>query len=242
MSTPRARLLALRSLIEATPPFPEQGAWMDRLDAVLDLLPAGIATPAVAAVNAELERMRQDVEDAEHARDAANLQRMKVAGQLNTLHKSLAAAAPQVSSGKDAQSDALRRIEWLVQHESAGIGTAAAVKAAEMEAPMPSRAVLEAVVAGERKFTKAQLEFSIAEAMVLTGWAETPLELQAHGEPWIAALILKNHGESTPVEYLAHAGGDGARRGVPSRGRGDGRRVGRTDRHARRRHDRDRPA
>ena len=61
--------------------------------------------------------------------------------------------------------------------------------------------LLGAVVAGERKFTKAQLEFSIAEAMVLTGWAETPLELQAHGEPWIAALILKNHGESAPVEY-----------------------------------------
>ncbi len=196
MSTPRARLLALRSLIEATPPFPERAVWLDRLDAVLELLPPGVATPAVAAVNAELERMRQDVEDAEHARDAANLQRMKVAGQLNTLHKSLAAAAPQVSSGKDAQSDALRRIEWLVQHESAGTGTAAAVKAAEMEAPMPSRAVLEAVVAGQRKFTKPQLEFSIAEAMVLTGWAKTPLELMENGEPWLATLILQNHADA----------------------------------------------
>src|SRR5688500_19917799 len=103
-------------------------------------------------LHAEIQRLRQDVEDAEHARDAANLQRMKVAGQLNTLHKSLAAAAPEISSGKDAQSDALRRIEWLAQHGGGGSEGAEAVKAAEMEAPMPSRAVLEAVVAGDRKF------------------------------------------------------------------------------------------
>jgi len=140
----------------------------------------------------QLERLRQDVEDAEHARDAANLQRMKVAGQLNTLQKALAAAAPQVGSSTDPQSDALRRIEWLASHGGADPGAAVAAKKAEMEAPMPGRAVLEAVIAGERKFTKPQLEFSIAEAMVLTGWQQTPLELMAQGEPWLAELILKN--------------------------------------------------
>lgn len=148
------------------------------------------------ALLAELQRLRQDVEDAEHARDAANLQRMKVAGQLSTLHKSLAAAAPDITSGKDAQSDALARIEWLAHHGGGGSDSAAAAKAAEMDAPMPSRAVLEAVAAGQRNFTKAQLEFSIAEAMVLTGWAQTPLELQANGEPWLATLILSNHADA----------------------------------------------
>jgi hypothetical protein len=142
--------------------------------------------------HAQLQQLRQDVEDAERARDAANLQRMKVAGQLNTLHKALAAAAPQVAAGGDPQSDALRRIEWLASHGGANPDAALAAKAAEMDAPMPSRAVLEAVVAGERKFSKAQLEFSIAEAMVLTGWQQTPLELLENGEPWLAGLILKN--------------------------------------------------
>ncbi|WP_332654509.1 hypothetical protein, partial [Brevundimonas sp.] len=71
-----------------------------------------------------------------------------------------------------------------------------AAKTAEMDAPMPGRAVLEAVIAGERKFTKAQLEFTIAEAMVLTGWAQTPLELMEQGEPWLAELILKNQAEA----------------------------------------------
>lgn len=190
MSDPRAQLQDLRSRIEAAPALPERANWLGLIDAAVQAL------PAAGAPSPELERLRQDVEDAEHARDAANLQRMKVAGQLNTLHKSLAAAAPEVSAGKDAQSDALRRIEHLATHGASAPGAAQAAKAAEMEAPMPSRAVLEAVIAGERKFSKAQLEFTIAEAMVLTGWAQTPLELMAEGEPWLAALILKNQGEA----------------------------------------------
>ena len=190
MSDPRAQLQDLRSRIEAAPALPERAQWLALIDAAVQALgTAGAPSP-------ELERLRQDVEDAEHARDAANLQRMKVAGQLNTLHKSLAAAAPEVAAGKDAQSDALRRIEHLATHGAAAPGAALAAKAAEMDAPMPSRAVLEAVIAGERKFSKAQLEFTIAEAMVLTGWAQTPLELMAEGEPWLAALILKNQNEA----------------------------------------------
>lgn len=188
MSDPRAQLQQLRTLIEAAPALPERGDWLARLDAASAALGAG----APAGGGAELERLRQDVEDAEHARDAANLQRMKVAGQLNTLHKSLAAAAPEVAPGKDAQSDALRRVEHLATHGASAPGAVEAAKAAEMDAPMPGRAVLEAVIAGERKFTKAQLEFTIAEAMVLTGWAKTPLELMQEGEPWLAELILKN--------------------------------------------------
>jgi hypothetical protein len=195
MTDPRVPLQALRTAIAAAPALPERDGWLTRIDEALAGMTAAPVAPA-AAPAAELERLRQDVEDAEHSRDAANLQRMKVAGQLNTLHKSLAAAAPEISSGKDAQSDALRRIEWLAQHGGGGSDSAEAVKAAEMDAPMPSRAVLEAVAAGERKFTKAQLEFSIAEAMVLTGWAQTPLELTSNGEPWIATLILQNHVEA----------------------------------------------
>lgn len=190
MSDPRAQLQDLRSRIDAAPALPERAGWLGLLDAAL------AALPAAAAPSPELARLRQDVEDAEHARDAAKLQRMKVSGQLNTLHKSLAAAAAEVPAGKDAQSDALRRIEHLATHGAAAPGAAEAAKAVEMDAPMPGRAVLEAVIAGERKFTKAQLEFTIAEAMVLTGWAQTPLELMAEGEPWLAALILKNQNEA----------------------------------------------
>ena len=57
--------------------------------------------------------------------------------------------------------------------------------------------MLEAVIAGERRFTKAQLEFSVSEAIVLTNWELTPLEILEKGEPWLAELILKNH--ATPA-------------------------------------------
>lgn len=131
----------------------------------------------------------QEVEDAEHARDAANLARMKIMGQLNTLHKSLAAALPEIVH-HDPQSAALLRIEWLLKNGSADPTAAAAAKAAEMEAPMPSREVLEAVVAGKREFNKLQLEFTVGEVMVLTGWEMTPIELIEKGGPWLARKVL----------------------------------------------------
>lgn len=143
-------------------------------------------------MQAQLQQARQDLEDAEHARDAANLARMKVAGQLNTLQKALAAAAPDGSQAPDPQVAALARVEWLTIHGKPDPAAAAAAKAAEMNAPMPSRAVLEAVIAGRRQFTREQLEFSIAEAMVLTGWEMTPLELTAKGEVWLAQQVLNN--------------------------------------------------
>ena len=186
MSDPRAHLETLREAIIAAAPA-QAAQWLVLIDSL---------EKELAAQAARQQRLQQDVEDAEHARDAANLARMKVMGQLNTLQKSLAAAVPDVPASKDAQSDAQRRIEWLLSHGGVDAGAAEAAKAAEMEAPMPGRAVLEAVIAGERKFTKAQLEFTIAEAMVLTGWQMTPLELTEKGEPWLAQLVLDNQSAS----------------------------------------------
>ncbi|HMB57242.1 MAG TPA: hypothetical protein VKM35_08520 [Arenimonas sp.] len=158
-----------------------------------------MATPdlTVQTLQAQLEQARQDVEDAEHARDAANLARMKVAGQLNTLQKALAAAAPEGSDAKDAQQAALARIGWLATHGTLDPAAATAAKEAEMTAPMPSRAVLEAVIAGTRSFTKEQLEFSVGEVMVLTGWQLTPIELIENGEVWMAEQVLKNQGAAS---------------------------------------------
>ncbi|KFN50698.1 hypothetical protein [Arenimonas composti] len=197
MSDPRAQLTALRFLIAAAPALPDKADWLARIDAISESLTAAEAARiADGALNpAEVTRLRQDVEDAEHARDAANLQRMKVAGQLGTLHKALAAAAPAVAASKDAQADALKRIQWLSSHGGNDPDAAMAAVDAELDAPMPSRMVLELVAAGERRFTKPQLEFSVAEAMVLTGWAQTPVELMAQGEPWLASLLLKNHAD-----------------------------------------------
>lgn len=191
MKDPRSLLQDFRSRVVIAPTLPARDDWLSRIDALAKVLENQAS---------QIARLRQDIEDAEHTRDAANLARMRVFGQLNTLHKTLTAATPGFDGDEkgEAQHVALRRIEWLTTHSGSDPGAAIAAKQAEMEAPMPGQAVLEAVIAGERRFTKAQLEFSVAEAMVLTNWELTPLEIMEKGEPWLASLILKNH--SVPAD------------------------------------------
>ncbi len=183
---PKTLLLEFRERVVVAPALPAREDWLNRIDAVLK---------ALDVQEARIDRMRQDVEEAEHKHDAANLARMRVFGQLNTLHKMLAAASPNFSGDAtgEAQHVAQRRIQWLVESGGTDAAAAQAAREAEMEAPMPGQAVLEAVIAGTRKFNKAQLEFSVAEAMVLTNWEMTPLEIIGKGEVWLAELIMKNH-------------------------------------------------
>ena len=186
MKDPRTLLAEFRSRVVIAPALPAREDWLARIDAI------GKAMDAQAS---QIARLRQDIEDAEHARDAANLARMRVFGQLNTLHKTLAAATPDFEGETDGevQHVALRRIEWLASRGGTDPNAALAAKEAEMQAPMPGQAVLEAVIAGERRFTKAQLEFSVSEAIVLTGWEMTPIEIMDKGEAWLAELILRKH-------------------------------------------------
>ncbi len=186
MKDPKTLLADFRARVVIAPALAAREDWLGRIDAIVK---------ALEAQSGLIGRLRQDIEDAEHTRDAANLARMRVFGQLNTLHKTLTAATPQFEGEADgeAQHVALRRIEWLASRGGTDPNAALAAKEAEMQAPMPGQAVLEAVIAGERRFTKAQLEFSVSEAIVLTGWEMTPLEIMERGEPWLAHLILKNH-------------------------------------------------
>lgn len=186
MTDPRTLLAEFRSRVVTTAELPAREDWLNRIDTL---------AKALEAQAAQIARLHQDSEDAERARDAANLARMRVLGQINTLHKTLSAATPDFERDQngEAQHLALRRIEWLASRGGIDPQAALAAKEAEMGAPMPGQAVLEAVIAGQRRFTKPQLEFSVSEAMVLTGWEMTPIEIIEKGEPWLADLILKNH-------------------------------------------------
>ena len=139
---------------------------------------------------AEIDRLRADLDAAESHAGAAKLARMKATGQLNTLCKALAAAAPQVEETGDAQATALARIDALMKGQGAGSAAVAAGSVADADAVPPPAFVLERVKAGEAVFNKAQREFAVAEAMIVTGWQYTPVELLERGEPWLAALLL----------------------------------------------------
>lgn len=191
MNDPRTLLDDLRKCALEAPTLQVREAWNNQITTL---------AKALDSQAARIERLTQDVEAAERARDAASLARMRVVGQLSTLQKTLAAATPDFEgdADNDPQHVALRRIEWLTSRGGVDPSAAAAAKEAEMDAPMPGQAVLEAVIAGQRHFTKPQLEFSVSEAIVLTGWEMTPVEIMAKGEPWLAELILKNH--AAPAE------------------------------------------
>ena len=130
----KALLLEFRERAVVSPSLPAREDWLARIDTILK---------ALEVQTAQIGRLRQDVEEAEHNRDAANLARMRVFGQLNTLHKTLAAATPNFAGDSDgeAQHVAQRRIQWLVESGGTDPAIAQAARKAEMEAPMPGQAV-----------------------------------------------------------------------------------------------------
>ena len=176
----------LRAAILASAGETGRVAWLKQLDRL---------TVVLQAEDARVIRLRQDVENAERDRDTEKLQRMRVLGQLNTLQKTIEAASPTFDGDDDGEPQhvALRRVEWLATRAGTDAAALAAAREEELNAPMPGQTVLEAVVAGERQFTKAQLEFSLSEAMVLCGWELTPLEIMQKGEAWLAKLLLDHH-------------------------------------------------
>jgi len=154
----------------------------------LRLLEAG---PGFTDAQAEIDRLQQDLEAAEELAGQAKLARMKATGQLSTICKALAAAAPHVAETGDAQATALARLEALMRGAgSVAAVTSAAGAAADLAEVPPPPLVLELVKAGQREFTKSQREFAVAEAMIVTGWQYTPVELLERGEAWLAALLL----------------------------------------------------
>ena len=181
----------LRAAILASAGETGRVAWLKQLDRLSVVL---------QAEDARVLRLRQDVENAERDRDAEKLQRMRVQGQLNTLQKTIEAATPSFEGDDDGESQhvALRRVEWLARRAGTDATAMAAAREEELNAPMPGQTVLEAVLAGERQFTKAQLEFSLSEALVLCGWELTPLEIMEKGEPWLAKLLLQHHNQPEP--------------------------------------------
>jgi ribosomal 50S subunit-associated protein YjgA (DUF615 family) len=124
----------------------------------------------------------------------------------DTLLGALAMAVPELSDGKDRVAVALARIDWLKNAKAAAAAKPAksprttgkqeampAVPAPESEdsGPAPTDTVLMAVAAGARNFTDAHREWCVGEAMVLSGFEYTPVELIQQGDAAIAEIIVK---------------------------------------------------
>lgn len=114
----------------------------------------------------------------------------------------LAMAVPELSDGKDRVAVALARIEWLKAAKAAKPAPKSPRTTAERKAmaapppepedsgPAPNDTMLKAVAAGTRKFTDAHREWCVGEAMVLSGFEFTPIELIQQGDAAIATIIV----------------------------------------------------
>ncbi len=106
----------------------------------------------------------------------------------------VATAVPKLKDGGDKLAVALARVAWLkTEAEKAGTSASSATpakRAAEPQDTVPTPELLGAVAAGAATLTKDQREWCVGEAMVLTGFQYTPVELLEKGDAHVARLIV----------------------------------------------------
>jgi hypothetical protein len=101
----------------------------------------------------------------------------------------LATAVPQLADGGDRLGVGLARVQWLQAQLARAAPTLAVREAVEEESRIPSADVIAVVATGGRRFTDAQREWCVGEAMVLSNFQYTPMELIAQGDARIAKII-----------------------------------------------------
>lgn len=103
----------------------------------------------------------------------------------------LAEAAPGLKDGGDRLAVALARVAWLkTEAGKAGSEPAPGKRAPEPQDTVPTPDLLQAAAAGAASFSKEQREWCVGEAMVVTGFQFTPVELIEKGDAAMARLIL----------------------------------------------------
>jgi hypothetical protein len=117
-----------------------------------------------------------------------------MAAERDALLGSLANAVPKLKDGGDRLAVALARVAWLkaeAEKATAVVAKPSAQRAPEPQDTVPSPELLAAAAAGAATFTREQREWCVGEAMVLTGFQFTPVELLEKGDANVAQLILK---------------------------------------------------
>jgi hypothetical protein len=144
----------------------------------------------------ELRELEDQVSELKKQQLVADKARQALEIERDALLGALATAVPELSDGGDRIGVALSRIDFLRKQAESGGGKSggrAAAAAVEEENRIPSAEVIALVAAGSRRFTNAQREWSVGEAMVLSGFSLTPMELIEQGDAKIAEILAKAH-------------------------------------------------
>ena len=144
----------------------------------------------------ELRQLEDTVGEMKKREQMLDKQRSQIEVERDALLGALATAVPELTDGGDRIGVALARIDLLKKQAESGGGRAspggrAASAAAEEENRIPSAEVIAMVASGGRRFTNAQREWCVGEAMVLSGFSLTPMELIEQGDARIAEIISK---------------------------------------------------
>ena len=140
----------------------------------------------------ELRQLEDQLGEMKKQQAVADKAKHLVEVERDALLGALATAVPELTDGGDRVGVALARIELLKNQAEKGGGNgrqSGRSVAAEEENRIPSAEVLAMVASGGRGFTNAQREWCVGEAMVLSGFQFTPMELIEQGDASIAKII-----------------------------------------------------
>ena len=139
------------------------------------------------AAEGAAEGLREQLAELEKQRAALETERDAVLGALAT-------AVPQLADGGDRLGVALARVDCLLRQATQVASAVTPATVAEEETRIPSAELIAAIAAGARQFTQAQREWCVGEAMVLSGFEFTPMELIEQGDAHIARIIATARG------------------------------------------------
>lgn len=113
------------------------------------------------------------------------------AAELLSLRQALADAVPRLDGNVPPAEAARLRLRQLVDAASRGGGLPKPAPAdVAASGGMLSRQQLQEVAAGQRPLSRDERDWCVGEAMVLSGFSQTPVQLLAGGEAALARLIL----------------------------------------------------
>lgn len=140
----------------------------------------------------EILQLESMLKEAERKLAAAEQSMKALEVERDALLGALASAAPALKDGGDRLAVALARVAWLkAAAEKAAAAPAPAKRAPEPQDTVPTPELLAAVAAGAAVLSKEQREWCVGEAMVLTGFQYTPVELLEQGDAAIARKIVE---------------------------------------------------
>lgn len=180
---------ACRGLMLSEPQI--YSALRDKVMALLDQRELRDPDHELLAAEAETKRLHSELGNLRTRMNEMLLRAGQAQTALSVLREALGEAAqdmPDADSFREAQALALAQVAFLHARRTAAGSNGAA--SGQDDGPMPAPELLQAVAEGRRQFSEAQREWVVGEALGVTGWSMTPVELLAKGDAWLASTLI----------------------------------------------------